>query len=53
MPVTSPRAKFTRKSFPKNFVSRRYSGRWVRTHRVWNQATTADRPIVTGTKRKW
>ena len=53
MPVTSPSAKLMMNSFPMNFVSRRYSGFLVRTHWVWKTATTKDRPIVMGTKRKW
>ena len=53
MPVTRPRAKLIRKSFPKNLVSRRYSGFRVRSHWVWKTATISDMPIVIGTNRKW
>ena len=42
-----------RNSFPKNFVSRRYSGFRVRSHWVWNTATISDMPIVIGTNKKW
>ena len=53
MPVTTPRAKLMRKSFPKNFVSRRYRSLLVRTQIVWRTATSIDIAIVIGTKRKW
>ena len=42
-----------RKSFPKNLVSRRYSGFRVRSHWVWKTATISDMPIVIGTNKKW
>ena len=42
-----------RKSFPKNFVSRRYRSLLVRTQIVWRTATSIDIAIVIGTKRKW
>ncbi len=41
MPVTTPMAKLIRNSFPKNFVSRRYSSFSLRTHAVWNDAIDA------------
>jgi hypothetical protein len=53
IPVTTPIAKLIRNSFPKNFVARRYSGRPVRCHAVCSAATTTERPIVSGTNRKW
>ncbi len=53
MPVTTPMAKLIRKSRPQNRVSRRYSGFFVRCQAVCRPATMIDRPMVSGTNRKW
>ena len=53
MPVTSPSAKLIVKSLPRNFAIRRWPSSRVRIQREWYQATIADSPIVTGTKKKW
>ena len=53
MPVTTPMAKLMRKSFPQNFVARRYFSSPVRTHAVCRPATSAESPMVSGTNKKW
>jgi hypothetical protein len=53
IPVTTPMAKLIRNSLPQNLVARRYRGAPVRTQAVCNPATSADRPMVIGTKKKW
>jgi hypothetical protein len=53
IPVTTPRAKLIRKSFPKNFDIRKYSGFRERYHAVCIPATRNDKPSVNGTKMKW
>ena len=52
-PVTTPTATLIVNSTPKNRVSRRYSGCWLRYHAVCSSATRNASPIVTGTNRKW
>jgi hypothetical protein len=53
MPVATPIAKLIRNSLPKNFVSRSQCWCSVRTQAVSQTATSAERPIVIGTNRKW
>ena len=53
IPVTTPSAKLMRKSLPKNLVSRRYLSRSVLYHAVCITATSIDRAMVIGTKKKW
>ena len=53
MPVTTPIAKLISISLPKNLVSRSHDGFFVRSQAVSIPATSAVRPIVSGTKRKW
>ena len=53
MPVTTPIAKLISSSLPQNFVIARYSRLPVRTHAVCMTATSSDRPMVSGTIRKW
>src|SRR5581483_2864827 len=53
MPVTTPRAKLTRKSLPQNRVIRRYVSLPVRYQAVCMTATRKASPIESGTNRKW
>ena len=52
-PVATPMMKLIRKSLPQNLVSRRSSGRRLRTHCRLNHTTTAPSPSVSGTIMKW
>jgi hypothetical protein len=53
MPVTTPIAKLTRKSFPQNLVRRFQTRSPVRCQAVCSPATTQTKPSVSGTKKKW
>ena len=52
-PVTTPTAMLISSRFPKKRVSRRHSASPDRCQSVCSTATRNDRPIVTGTNRKW
>ena len=53
IPVATPRAKFTRNSFPKNRVAFSQYSLPVRYHIVSISATSKDMPMVNGTRKKW
>jgi hypothetical protein len=53
IPVTTPIAKLTRKSFPQNFVSCFQTSWPVAYQAVCRTATTQASPSVSGTKKKW
>src|SRR5665811_1116767 len=53
IPVTTPMAKLISINFPQNFVMRRYTGFFVRTHEVSMMATIQVMPSVIGTNNQW
>ena len=53
MPVTTPKAKLTRKIFPQNFAIFWYTSSPVLTYLVSIQAMSSESPNVSGTKMKW
>jgi hypothetical protein len=53
MPVATPIAKLISSSLPKKRVIRNHIWSPVRNQMVCMIATSGDRPIVKGTKRKW
>src|SRR5215471_21461007 len=52
-PVTTPIATLITSRVPKNRVSRRYSGFFLKYQAVCRSAVRTASPIVTGTKKKW
>src|SRR5512135_3684218 len=53
IPVTTPRAKLIRNSFPQNLVIFKYVSSPVFTQRVSMYAVIIDSPSVSGTNMKW